>query len=71
MSGKPEPTQEERRSERIGVAVTPSERRAVKAIAALRGVEDSNLLRTMPLEEIVAEFERLREQSSEPAEKVG
>ena len=40
------------------VALTPSEKRAVRAIAALRGTDESNLIRTTPVSEIVAEFER-------------
>lgn len=67
MRGKQAETQEESRSERIAIAVTEREKRAVRAVAALRGVEDSNLVRAMPIADIVTEFERLREQAEEVA----
>ena len=49
---------QESKSERAAVALTPSEKRAVRAVAALRGTDESNLIRTTTVAEIVAEFER-------------
>lgn len=52
--------QEETRSERLSIAITPSEKRAIKAVAAIRGMEESVLVRSMPVPEIVAEFDRIQ-----------
>lgn len=56
------------RNDKVAIAVTAKEKRAVRAVSALRGTDESNLCRTMTIAEIVAEFERLRE-ATEPAEK--
>lgn len=54
-------TQErESRNEKVGLAVTPTEKRAVRAVAALRGIDESALCRTTPIADVVAEFERLQ-----------
>jgi hypothetical protein len=58
---------QETRTEKVGVAVTPTEKRAVRAIAALRGTDESNLVRSMTIAEIVTEFERLRDVAEEVA----
>lgn len=55
---------QETRTEKVGVAVTPTEKRAVRAIAALRGTDESNLVRTNTIADIVAEFERLRSEAA-------
>jgi hypothetical protein len=51
---------QESRTERASITLTPSEKRAVRAIAALRGTDESNLLRTTPVADVMTEFERLR-----------
>lgn len=48
----------ESRTERVAIAVTPSEKRAVRAVAALREVDESNLCREVPIADIVAEYRR-------------
>ena len=53
-------TQVEPRNEKVAIAVTKTEKTAVRAIAALREMDESNLCRTTPIEEIVAEFRRLQ-----------
>lgn len=62
---------QESRTERITVACTPSEKRAAEIVAAIRQVDGvSSLLRTMSLDEIVAEYHRamarLREGVDDP-----
>ena len=59
---------QESKTERAAVALTPSEKRAVRAISALRGTDESNLMRTTPVADIVAEFERLGGVLPDPAE---
>jgi hypothetical protein len=54
---------QESRTERIGVAVTPTEKVAVRVIAGLRGTDESNLVRSTPIADIVAEFEQHRAMS--------
>lgn len=53
-------TQPESRTEKVAIAVTPSEKRAVRGLAAIRGTDESNLCRSLPMAEILAEFERLQ-----------
>jgi hypothetical protein len=53
-------SQKESRSEKVAIACTPTEKRAIRAIAALRDSDESNLLRAMRIDEIVVEFERIR-----------
>ena len=53
------PTQESR-TEKVSIAVTRSEKRAVKALAALRETDESNLCRDMPIRRIVSEYRRLQ-----------
>lgn len=55
-----ETTQPESRTEKVAIAVTPSEKRAVRGLAAIKGTDESNLCRALPISEIVAEFERLQ-----------
>lgn len=52
--------QGESRSERVAMAVTPYEKGAVRALAAFRSTTESDLLRSMTLDEITTEFERVR-----------
>jgi hypothetical protein len=50
---------EESRTETVTVRLTPSEKRAVRGLAAIRGMPESDLVRTTPMEKIVQEFSRL------------
>jgi uncharacterized protein (DUF1778 family) len=50
----------ENRTERVTITVTPNEKAAVRAVAAIRGTDESNLVRTTPISDVVSEFERLR-----------
>lgn len=52
--------QAEPRNEKVAIAVTKTEKTAVRAIAAIRQIDESNLCRTTPIEEIVAEYRRLQ-----------
>lgn len=64
-----EPTgapQAESKTEKVAIAVTPSEKRAIRGLAAIRGTDESNLCRSLPITEIVAEFERLQAVASQP-----
>jgi hypothetical protein len=54
-------TQEIPRPERGTVTLTVEEKRAVRAVALLRGMDESSLLRTKVVADIVAEYERSRE----------
>lgn len=58
---------QESRSERAAIALTPTEKRAVRAVAAVRGTDESNLLRTTTIADVVKEFERLRATGGEAA----
>jgi len=51
---------QESRTEKVAIAVTKTEKAAVRAVAALREMDESNLCRTTPIEEIVAEYRRLQ-----------
>lgn len=53
--------QEESRSERVTISVTPSEKRAIKGLAAILDSDESNLCRTTPIDEIVTRFEKIRD----------
>lgn len=66
MSATPGAAQESR-TERVAITVTPSEKRAVRAVAALRGTNESDLVRENSIADIVVEFERLRAASIEGA----
>jgi hypothetical protein len=53
--------EKEIRNATLGVKVTPRERTAASFVAGWKGMDVSNLLRTMSLDEVLAEAERLRE----------
>lgn len=55
------------RSEKVAIAVTLDEKRAVRGLAAIRGTDESNLVRSLPIAEIVAEFNRLKAVDAEGA----
>lgn len=59
MTGQ-ESTQQEGRTERASLAVTRSEKQAIRAVAAARETDESNLLRTTTLAEILDEYEKIR-----------
>ncbi len=44
----------------MGIAVTPTEKHAIRAIAAIQDSDESTLLRTMLIDDIVTEFDRVR-----------
>ena len=50
----------EPRNEKVAIAVTKTEKAAVRAIAAIRETDESNLCRETPIREIVAEYRRLQ-----------
>lgn len=50
----------ESRTEKVAIAVTPTEKAAVRAIAAIRGTDESNLVRSTTIADIVSEFETIR-----------
>lgn len=59
MAARPRKVQA--RSLRIGLAITEEERTALEMVAAARGVKEfSTLLRTMSLNAVVKEYQRLR-----------
>lgn len=49
------------RSARVTVTVTPREKQAIKAVAAARETNESNLLRTTLVEDVLVEYGRIRE----------
>jgi len=49
---------QETRTERIALAVTPSEKRAVRAVAALNETDESNLCRDVTISDIVAAYRK-------------
>lgn len=50
--------EQESRTERVAVAVTPTEARRIKAAAILNDTDVSNLLRSLSVEDAVTEGER-------------
>jgi hypothetical protein len=52
---------QETRTERATLTVTPSEKKAIRAVAAARDTDESNLLRTTPVADVVDEYRRIRE----------
>ena len=52
---------QESRTEKVAIAVTKTEKAAVRAVAAILETDESNLIRGMPIEKIVAEYRRLQE----------
>ena len=51
---------QESRKYKVAIAVTKTEKAAVVAIAALQESDESNLCRSTPIEDIVAEYRRLQ-----------
>lgn len=54
-----EESQEEQRSERVALAVTPTEKRALKLVAAVNDASVSDLLRGRTVEDVLEEYGRL------------
>lgn len=59
MNEKDEGTQESR-TERAALALTPSEKRAVRVVAAAREISESELLRQTPIAAILEEYRRVK-----------
>jgi hypothetical protein len=51
---------QESRTEKVAIAVTKTEKAAVRAVAAIRETDESNLCREVPIADIVAEYRRLQ-----------
>lgn len=49
---------QETRSERATIAVTPTEKQALRVLAAIRETSEGELLRAMRLHEVVTEYGR-------------
>ena len=49
------------RTKRVTVTVTPFEKKAVAAVAAAMDTDESNLLRTVLLTDILVEYRKIRE----------
>ncbi len=52
--------QQESRTERVALAVTPSEKRAIVELVRAKATNQSELCRTTTISDIVAEAQRLR-----------
>lgn len=59
---------QESRSERVTLAVSPTEKRAVRGLASFEGLDESALLRIKTIAQIMEEFERRGGVLSTPAE---
>lgn len=53
---------QESRSERIAVACTRTEKRAVRLLAEVLNSTESDVMRDMTMEEVLREYARIREQ---------
>ena len=51
---------QESRTEKVAIAVTKTEKTAVRTVAGVRETDESNLCRTTPIADIVAEYRRLQ-----------
>jgi hypothetical protein len=51
---------QESRTEKVAIAVTKTEKAAVRAVAAIRETDESNLCREVPIADILAEYRRLQ-----------
>lgn len=58
---------QEPRNERATIAVTATEKQALRVLAAVRQTSEGELLRTMLLDEIVAEYGRTIERMRQDA----
>lgn len=60
----------ENRSERATLAVTPHEKRAIRTVAAARDTDESNLLRSVLIVDVVEEYARIRAVVGDGAERI-
>ena len=51
---------QESRSERVTIIVTEAEKQAVRAVAAARGLTESDVMRDMTVAQVLAEYGRIR-----------
>ena len=51
---------QESRPERVTIMVTEAEKQAVRAVAAARGLTESDVLRDMTVAQVLAEYGRIR-----------
>ena len=51
---------QESRPERVTIMVTEEEKRAVRAVAAARGLTESDVMRDMTVAQVLAEYGRIR-----------
>jgi hypothetical protein len=51
---------QESRTEKVAIAVTKTEKTAVRAVAIVRETNESELCRTTPIADILAEYRRLQ-----------
>lgn len=58
---------QESRTERVALAVTPSEKHALRILAGHRKTTEADLLRSMLMNDIVAEHDRLMARLAEVA----
>ena len=59
MATQANKTQDERRDKRGIAQVTATEKRALRVVAAHRGVTESDLMRDATLDDVVEEYERI------------
>jgi hypothetical protein len=60
MTENSKESQAEPQTERVAVMVTPSEKRAVRFVADAKAKSESEVMRTFSIDEIVAEYDRIR-----------
>lgn len=60
---------QEPRTERVGVMVTPAEKRAVRFVADARGLTESDALRDFTVGQIMAEYADMRSRLGLPADE--
>ena len=51
---------QESRPERVTIMVTEAEKQAVRAVAAARGLTESDVMRDMTVAQVMAEYGRIR-----------
>ena len=51
---------QESRPERVTIMVTEAEKQAVRAVAAARGLTESDVMRDMTVAQVLAEYGRIR-----------
>ena len=56
-----DPQAQETRTLVVGVAVTPSEKAAVRAVASAHEISESEVLRTRTMDEVLEQYARIRQ----------